>query len=193
MIFAEALKKINFVMREAVAKDIVISYALIGGMAVSAWGIIRATKDIDFLVSLTKRKSALLEFEDILKKNKIKFSERRGDFKDPIGLLLDLQIPLAKEQVSVQLIIATKVWEEEFSKATVKVKTGKIDIPLIKAEELIVMKLKAGGPLDIYDVQQLLKTNKNKKNFNQTKLRQMSKEQHLEKKLDKINQNNVRE
>ncbi len=184
--FDKAFDKINSIMKEAEGKNIVTSYALIGGLAVSAWGIVRATKDIDFLVSLVKRESALLEFENILKKHKIKFTVHKGDYADPIGLLLDLQIPVRLEKVSAQLIIATKTWEEEFARATIEVKMGKTSIPVIKAEELIVMKLRAGGPLDIYDVQQLLKINKNKKNFKEKELRQKSKKMHVEEKLNKI-------
>ncbi len=186
MLFDKAFEKIDSVIKEAEEKNIVTSYALIGGMAVSAWGIVRATKDIDFLVSLVKRESALLEFEKILKKHKIIFTAHKGDYADPIGLLLDLQIPVRSKKISVQIIIATKTWEEEFARATIVVKIGKISIPVIKAEELIVMKLRAGGPLDIYDVQQLLKINKNKKDFNEKELRQKSKEMHVEKKLNKI-------
>ncbi|MBI5554826.1 MAG: nucleotidyl transferase AbiEii/AbiGii toxin family protein [Elusimicrobia bacterium] len=184
--FDKAFEKIDSVMKEAEGKNIVTSFALIGGMAVSAWGLVRATKDIDFLVSLVKRESALSEFENILTKHKIKFTVHKGGYADPIGLLLDLQVPVRLEKVSVQLIIATKTWEEEFAQATIEVKMGKISIPVIKAEELIVMKLRAGGPLDIYDIQQLLKINKNKKDFNEKELRQKSKEMRLEKKLNKI-------
>ncbi len=101
-------------------------------MAVSAWGIVRATKDIDFLITLVNHESALPEFEGVLKKHKIKFDAHKGGYDDPIGLLLDLQIPISKDKISVQLIMATKAWEEEFSKATVKVKIGNINIPVIK-------------------------------------------------------------
>lgn len=186
MLFKKALNKISLVLREASAKKIIASYALIGGMAVSAWGVIRATKDVDFLLCLANQNSALREFEKILKKHKIKFSTHKGAFNDPIGLLLNLQIPIAKEKVSIQLIVATKDWEEEFSKATVKVKVGAINIPVIKAEELIIMKMIAGGPVDIYDVKQLLKANKNGQSLNSQELREKSRKLRLEDKLNKI-------
>lgn len=186
MLFDAALKKIQRVFAEALKRKIVDSYALIGGMAVSAWGMVRATKDIDFLVSLDKRESALSEFETVLKKHTIKFITRKGDFNDPIGLLIDLQVPVRVKYVSVQLIIATKLWEEEFSKATVKVNIGRISIPVIKAEELIVMKLKAGGPLDICDVKQLMKINKHRKDFDEKELIRKSKDMRIDKKLKKI-------
>lgn len=186
MLFDRALEKINSALKEATSKSIIVSYALIGGMAVSAWGMVRATKDIDFLVRLAKRESALSEFETVLKKHKIKFTARKGDFSDPIGLLIDLQVPVQAKHVSVQLIIATKLWEEKFSKTTVKVNIGESSIPVIKAEELIIMKLKAGGPLDIYDVKQLIKINKNSKNFDEKELIRKSKDMRIDKKLKRI-------
>lgn len=48
--FAPALRRLQKLFQDASrALHIPIRFALIGGLAVSAWGIVRATEDVDFL------------------------------------------------------------------------------------------------------------------------------------------------
>jgi hypothetical protein len=69
-----------------------IQFALIGGLAVATWGVIRATQDIDVLansdpaplVNTTLRK----ELKDFLDRNGCHTEWRLGDADDPIPLLL---------------------------------------------------------------------------------------------------------
>lgn len=51
--FREALTEIVRRLNEAKAHGLLRAYALIGGFAVSAWGVPRATRDIDFAVALS--------------------------------------------------------------------------------------------------------------------------------------------
>lgn len=48
--FKRIIKFLNNLTQEKIIKD----YALIGGLAVSSWVIPRATKDINFLIELSK-------------------------------------------------------------------------------------------------------------------------------------------
>ena len=50
--FQEALAKILSRLETAQRQGILSGYALIGGFAVSAWGVPRATQDIDFAIAI---------------------------------------------------------------------------------------------------------------------------------------------
>ncbi|NOZ69905.1 MAG: hypothetical protein GXP46_11860 [Deferribacteres bacterium] len=56
------------------------------------------------------------------------------------------------------MLIATRKWEDEAVSSAVPIDFRGVIIPVISAEYLIVMKLKAGSPRDLLDAQELLQT-----------------------------------
>ncbi len=75
--FAQALTDIIRRLEEAKALGLVEQYALIGGFAVSAWGVPRATHDLDFALALGAVEPAALA-------RSLKADFHAGDPSDPL-------------------------------------------------------------------------------------------------------------
>ena len=121
-------------------------FALIGGLAVSAWSPPRATMDVDLLVladakNLDHLLSALCDAG-------LAAELRRGGFDDPVPLLIRADF--------LDIIIATKKYEAEAVTSSVTVNIAGRDIPVAAPEYLVILKLKAGGPQDLTDVREIL-------------------------------------
>ena len=144
--FEEDLERVVGVFEQAG-----IAHALIGALAVAAWGAPRATEDIDLLADAapsTRLDAALGEAG---------FAPewRRGDPDDPVPLLLRLGGPAGGPDVDV--LCVTRAWEREVLGRAVRVRIpGGPEVPVVTAEDLIVLKLLAGGPGDLADVAELL-------------------------------------
>jgi len=127
-----------------------VSYALIGGLAVAAWGAPRATDDVDLLAEVTPSP----ELNAALRGAGFETEWRRGDPDDPIPLLLRLRSAAGPE---IDVICATRDWEREMLNRSISVRIPSgLEAPVIAIEDLIVLKLMAGGPHDLADVADLL-------------------------------------
>jgi len=155
MAFKKALKTSVDLLHELEAQK-KINYCLIGGVAVSSWGAIRATADLDFWVVLLQN----LSIEDVAKKiDKISSvcEIKKGDIDDPVPALIDSVI----DGVSVQFILAVREWEKDFIQSAVHIDLENATVNILGLEELIVLKIWAGGPQDLYDAKRLLALNPN--------------------------------
>lgn len=121
-------------------------FALIGGLAVSTWSTPRATRDIDLLVLVDTDK--LQHVTAALCDAGLNAELRRGGFNDPVPYLIRAD--------AVDMIVATKTFEVEAIKQSVDVPIAGKTIPIVSPEYLIILKLNAGGPQDLLDVQELL-------------------------------------
>ena len=143
--FEEVLARLGTIFEERR-----LSYALMGGLAVAAWGAPRATEDIDVLADVTPSP----ELEASLRTAGFETEWRRGTPDDPVPLLLRLRSPSGPE---IDVVCATRVWEREMLARSIRIQiAGRLEIPVIALEDLIVLKLMAGGPHDLADVVDLL-------------------------------------
>jgi hypothetical protein len=127
-----------------------VPYALMGGLAVAAWGAPRATEDIDLLADL----SPSSELDAALRAAGFEAEWRRGSPDDPVPLLLRLHSASAPE---IDVICATRGWEREMLNRSIRVRIPEgPETPVVAIEDLIVLKLMAGGPGDLADVADLL-------------------------------------
>jgi hypothetical protein len=124
-------------------------FALIGGLAVSAWSHPRATMDIDLLVLVDS--SNLNCLVKALCDAGINAELRRGGIDDPVPYLIRADF--------IDIIVATKKYEAEAIEKSIAVGIAGTVIPVASPEYLIILKLKAGGPRDLMDVQELLASN----------------------------------
>lgn len=124
-------------------------FALIGGLAVSAWSPPRATMDVDLLV-LAKTEN-LDHLVKALCDAGMNAELRRGGFDDPVPFLIRADF--------LDIIVATKKYEAEAVEQSIAVNIAGRDIPVASPEFLIIIKLKAGGPRDLLDVKELLAAN----------------------------------
>lgn len=128
-----------------------VPYALMGGLAVAAWGAPRATEDIDLLADVTPSP----ELDSALRASGFEVEWRRGAADDPIPLLLRL---CGRSGPEIDVLCATRAWEREMLARAVRLRLAQgLEIPVIAVEDLIVLKLLAGGPGDLADVADLLR------------------------------------
>jgi predicted nucleotidyltransferase len=127
-----------------------IAYCLIGGYAVAVHGVPRHTADLDLLVELSDDELARL-FEE-LERRRIRYQYRRSSLNDPVGDMLSLDLV----ELPVQLIRAKWKHESSAIARAIEIAYHGAPIRVAAAEDLIVLKLRAGGPLDLYDVENIL-------------------------------------
>ena len=162
-------------------RDLIDSYALIGGIAVGSWVPPRATKDIDLLFVFKSGKTATVEsLKNRLEKNGWEVTVRKGDFEDN----LPFSISITDENgETIDLIPSTHKWEEKIVADAEKLLIfNEIELPVVNPEGLIVLKLKAGGPQDIVDIGTLLL----KRGINKEKLNNLAKKARVDKNLAKL-------
>jgi Nucleotidyl transferase AbiEii toxin, Type IV TA system len=124
-------------------------FALVGGLAVSAWSPPRATMDVDLLVLVESNNLNYLV--KALSDAGMIAELRRGGVDDPVPCLIRADF--------LDIIVATKKYEAEAIEQSIIVNFAGKDIPVASPEFLIILKLKAGGPRDLLDVQELLAAN----------------------------------
>lgn len=144
------------------------SYALIGALGVAARGYVRATEDADFLVEAEDR-----FFEEVLPKaaRDLGYSASwiRGDLDDPVRAVLRIFDRAGNEVVDV-LPVGWR-WQEDMLKDAPRVPFRKgLRIPVPRAEDLVVLKLKAGGPQDLLDAESLLRGHDGRRGWNRRRL-----------------------
>jgi predicted nucleotidyltransferase len=137
----------------ALLADQEVEYAVIGGMAASVHGSIRATTDADALVSVSVPK--LAQLEKAFKKAGFKTELRRGDAADPIPALLAVS---DKHGNRVDLLAGLRGLDREAFSRSITVPFLGSSVRVIGREDFIAMKCFAGGPQDIADARHALKT-----------------------------------
>ncbi|HXK28711.1 MAG TPA: nucleotidyl transferase AbiEii/AbiGii toxin family protein [Candidatus Binatia bacterium] len=165
--FAPALEQLCKLIETASRElKMPINFALIGGLAVSAWGISRATQDIDFLADSDP--SPLIErrlrdsLKNILDKHGCHAVWRMGGLDDPIPLLLRIEMTHSYPELSADILWVHKRWQRAALRRSIEVNVMGRRIDVLHPEDLIVMKLDAGGPQDLLDVQSLLSSRSRK-------------------------------
>jgi hypothetical protein len=120
---------------------------LIGGLAVSAWGHVRATEDIDFVTSLEPA-----TLRRLLADAGIETETRRGDtLGGDIPWVLYGSVGEVPFEIIPPLVPIT--WE----KAVRVTLPGGTDLRIVDLADLIRLKLRAAGARDLWDVAVLLR------------------------------------
>jgi hypothetical protein len=129
-----------------------VEYAVIGAVAASVHGSIRATTDADALVSVSPTKLARLQ--KAFKKARFDTDLRHGDADDPIRALLAV---VDKHGNRVYLLAGLRGLDSEAFSRSISVPFLGSSIRVIGREDFIAMKCFAGGPLDLADARDILK------------------------------------
>jgi len=159
-------------------------YSLIGALAVSAHARPRATKDIDFLVS-ADREFFFKLFPEILKKKGYSLKVYRGEIDDPVNGLIRIYDKADNTELA-DIIPVFWNWQDEIVEASEKIKLFGVSIPVARIEDLIVLKLKAGAPQDILDVEELIKVGKISKKMDIKRLELLAKRAKVDRKLKSL-------
>lgn len=159
--FLPALRRIHNLFAVASRElHISINFALIGGLSMAAWGVVRATEDLDFLAdcdpSPIGHRQLRSQLESFLRQESCQVEWRVGAHDDPIPLLLRIQLAAKHGGLGVDILWAHKRWQREALKRTVSLNVSRSRIRVLHPEDLILLKLDAGGPQDLADVEGLL-------------------------------------
>lgn len=159
--FAPALRKLHKLFQDAsFSLQVPIRFALIGGLAVSAWGVVRATQDIDLLADSSPSPLRNLAFrghlQRFLEEEGCMAEWRVGEPDDPIPLLLRLGLPQPANRMGADILWAHKRWQREALSRTIALRVSRLEVFVLHPEDLILMKLEAGGPQDVLDIEAML-------------------------------------
>jgi hypothetical protein len=123
-----------------------IDYAVIGAMAASIYGIVRASIDADAVLSMAPQRQSDLERK--FKAAGFKTELRLGDTDDPIPALFQLTDSFENR---VDLLVGLRGLEPTAFSRTIDVPFQGVALRVIGREDFIAMKVFAGGPQDILD------------------------------------------
>jgi hypothetical protein len=123
-----------------------IAYAVVGALAASVHGAVRASMDADAVISLDLREAQGLE--QIFQASHFQTQLTRGDFADPIPGMLRVSDRFGNR---VDLLIGLRGLEQEAFSRTLDVPFQGTTLQFICREDFIAMKVFAGGPVDIAD------------------------------------------
>jgi hypothetical protein len=137
----------------ATLEKLAIPYALIGGLAVSARGAFRATKDVDLLLGRHVDEASELALS--LKSEGLAAEVHKGAFDDPLPGLIRVTIREGKTAVRCDLLFPFASWQFGVVKRATAADVGGFAVRLAQAEDLFLLKLQAGGPMDLFDAAQL--------------------------------------
>jgi len=126
--------------------------ALIGGMALAAHGIGRATQDFDILVLDA---SVLTDQPwSSLRESGLTVDVRRGDAADPLAGVVRIS---GGSEPAVDVIVGRHSWQSGILERRQTLRLGDLPVPVVDAADLVILKLDAGGPQDRLDIRLLLR------------------------------------
>lgn len=127
-----------------------IPFALIGAAAMAAHGVSRSTFDTDlFSVGAPALDDGMWRG---LAADGVDVDVRHGDEDDP---LLGVVRCVHGEQ-AIDLVVGRSAWQREVIARAAPTHVFSLDLPIVLVEDLILLKLYAGGIQDRWDIQQLL-------------------------------------
>ena len=148
--FERVLKKAVKRLSQAKSKKKLESFGVVGGLAASRWGYPRATLDIDFFISLGER--SLKELAESLG-GKL----RKGGIDDPLLATISFDEEDELGAIPIQLLQFPPSWEEVAMEGMVSETIDGTEIPFVGWKALVLLKLYAGGPIDLEDARNILK------------------------------------
>jgi hypothetical protein len=135
----------------AVLRSAGVRYALIGAHAMAARGYARSTIDVDFLTTDNRVLDASLWTD--LERTGASVECRRGDADDPLAGVVHIRLADGTE---CDLVVGRWNWEAHVVERAEPMRLAGVDLPVARASDLILLKLAAGGYLDLRDAAALL-------------------------------------
>jgi hypothetical protein len=120
-------------------------YAIIGGIALSQWGVVRFTHDVDIKVLVPD-----VNYAAVRMALRDAFPERAREHKDQLIVSVNI------DGVIIDFLLALPGYEELIIQRAVQRDLGGWSVWICSAEDLIIQKIVAGRPKDWPDVEALL-------------------------------------
>ena len=170
-------KEIISILKEAKRLKHIDDFALTGALALSALSQPRATRDVDFLITVDKEKIRdLVDWIKSVKGHRLT-KHYIGGKKDLIKDLVEVPIG----STWADLIIAVSDIEKEAVSTGLQAGVFRLRLKIVRPEFLIILKLRAGSDQDFLDCAALWK-----EEIDREMVKKMAKELFLEGKLKKI-------
>lgn len=134
------------VFRHLVTKG--VAFAVIGARAMGIRGVLRFSDDTDVLT--TNRDVLRTDFWSELEAST---NLRRGDFDDPLAGVATVT---SGDDV-IDVVVGKYKWQAAVVQRAEPVVLSGEPWPVVRAADLILLKLFAGGPQDAWDIEQLLR------------------------------------
>ena len=128
-----------------------IPCALIGAGALAVHGIARSTFDIDLLTTSPRVLEAA--FWEPLSAEGAAVEVRPGVHDDPLRGVVRLQHARDRD---VDIVVGRHDWQRDALARAVAARVLGAEVPVVTTSDLILLKLYAGGPQDLWDIEQLL-------------------------------------
>ncbi|MBI5347996.1 MAG: nucleotidyl transferase AbiEii/AbiGii toxin family protein [Chloroflexi bacterium] len=122
-------------------------YAVIGGLAVSQWGFIRATEDVDIKVLVS-----MPDYADLRVSLRSDFPQRARSHIPENPTIVDVVI----DSITVDFLFTLPGYDELVIEHASKHDLGDWEIWVCSIEDLIIQKMYISRGRDIYDVEELL-------------------------------------
>ena len=143
------LGALEAVVRELSSRS--VPHALIGAVAMAARGVVRATDDVDLLVT---DRSVLRESSwKTLADAGFKVEVRLGDDEDPLAGVVRVEREPAR---ALDVVVGRHAWQAEVIQRAERHRLGSVEVGLVLPSDLILLKLFAGARQDVMDVEALL-------------------------------------
>lgn len=146
--FQEALIQIVRKLEDAQKGGLLRGYGLIGGLALAAGGVMRATEDIDFAVAVGAGAMPKLAVA-------LGGQYRAGGEDDPLLGVINAVVAVGARTMPVQLVLLPQRWNEVLLSRVSVVPVHGCSVPVVSWQALVLLKLYAGGPQDLVDAQDL--------------------------------------
>ncbi|HYU32265.1 MAG TPA: hypothetical protein VEW48_08880 [Thermoanaerobaculia bacterium] len=117
----------------------------------SVHGVTRSTADVDFLV--LDPSCLRLDFWTALESRGVVVDVRKGDLTDPLAGVVRFKVP---GEGDVDVVVGKFKWQRKILDRAPLRTTQQGNLPVVRAADLILMKLHAGGPQDAWDILGLL-------------------------------------
>jgi hypothetical protein len=139
-------------------ESVKVKYAIVGGYALALHGIVRATMDVDLVLSLTLKDFELVEkaFQKIHLKSRLPIRAQdvikmRKEYIEQRNLIAWSFVDYQNPSRQVDILITEDVTNLDVEKISV----GGRKIPVASLQDLLNMKLKAGRPQDLLDIENI--------------------------------------
>ncbi len=134
-----------------------VQYAIMGGIAVRAYGIPRATYDVDFTAAVEEKNLPGL-FEGVQALGYTVPDPYLAGWRDEIGgmKLLKFRVHLQGRGIDIDVFLAESAFQDEVLNRRCRLKLNGIEVWLVSPEDLILLKLIANRPRDIADIGDVL-------------------------------------
>lgn len=129
---------------------LLIPHAVIGALALSVHGVVRASDDIDLIVT-DARCLESTTWSGIDSATTVEL--RRGDAEDPLAGLVRLT---PADGTRIDIVVGRGRWQEAILDRARRTPLFGASIPVVTPGDFVLLKLYAGGPQDAWDVDQLL-------------------------------------